>query len=216
MVDNLTPEQQGLADALNMRELAFCNLWLTSESHGMGRAECYIMAGYTAKTKNVAYVQAHRALKRPKIAEYIHAMRVSSMEGVGLTLNYLDRQLKDIIDGSVTEVLATRARTTDAVDEHTGEPLVVYEPVLRGDLDELPDEVQASIQTLKTTQHGLEVKQYSRLDALKLAYQRQGALREGRELSGPGGAPLAAPMFEYRVVGRPGEEPPIDLTVEEE
>ncbi len=212
---NLTEEQQELADKLNAKQLTFANLWLTANQHGMSNMECYRQAGYTAKNDNVAAVQANRLLKNAKIWAYCQAMRAESIEETGLTLRYLDQQLKDLIDGTSTEVMTTVAHITDRIDEETGEPIVVHVPAIRCAIDDLPPEVQGSIQSMKTTANGVEVKQYSRLEALKLAYQRQGALKEGRELTGPNGSPLAAPMFEYRIVGGPGEEPPMPKQPEE-
>lgn len=215
---NLTEEQQKLADALTPRELAFANLVLTMDQHGMRRPTCYEMAGFSAKNKNVAYVEGGRLLKKPKVHNYCQAMRAKSMQEVGLTLNYLDQQLKDIIDGTTVEIVTTIAQESKQFDSETGEPIVNHIPVIRCSFDELPPEVQGSIQSVKRTQHGFEVKQYSRLEALRMAYQRVGALREGRELTGPGGTPLEAPMLQYQIVGGPGQEPPLqenDMDFEE-
>lgn len=208
----LTTEQQELADALNMRELAFANLWLTTDQHGMSRTDCYKMAGYAAKNDNVAAVESGRYLKKPKIWKYTRAMRNKAIEETGLTLQYLDQQLKDIIDGSAIEVMPVVA--VEGKCPLTGELETHYIPRLVCTSDDLPPEVQSAIQSIKVGQNGPEVKMYSRVDALKLAYQRQGALKEGRELTGPGGSALSAPMFAYQIVGGPGQEPPVEEPTE--
>lgn len=204
----LTEEQRKLAGALSDKELSFANLWLTRDAHGLNRTNCYKASGYTAKNDNVAAVCSGRLLKKTKIWEYCQAMRNESVKDTGLSLRYLDQQLKELIDGTAVEIMPVIEHTR--TNPLTGQSETYLAPALVCATEDLPDAVQASIQSIKMGPNGPEVKTYSRVDVLKLAYQRQGALREGREISGPGGSPLEAPVFSYRIVGGPGTEPPLE------
>lgn len=205
----LDDEQQEIMDALDPKELAFANLWLSMDHHGLSVGQCYLSAGYNVKTIYIAAVSARRLLKKPHVWKYCQMMRKESAKEIGLSLMYLDQQLKDIIDGSAFEVMPITGRRTNKVDPETGEDIISYSPEFVCNSDDLPDCVQSSVQSVKRTAHGGEVKMYNRLEAIKLAYQRQGALKETREISGPNGEPIGAPMFEYRIVGGPGVEPPL-------
>lgn len=200
---------QDAAGVLQERQLKFADLVLTVDIHGMSRTNCYKAAGYTARTDNVAAASAVRLLRNDNVRTYIDLQRGVAIEKVGLTLEYLDRQLRDILEGTAADVMTSYARETGRIDDETGNPLVEHTPIIRCAIDELEPEVHSAIQSIKVGQHGPEVKMYSRIDALRLAYQRQGAIREGREISGPGGTPLEAPLFNYNIVGSPGKEPPL-------
>ena len=212
-VGRLTEEQQKLADSLLPRDLKFCNLWLTTEAHGKTRTQCYKEAGFKVKNDNVAAVMAHRKLKDHKMGSYVRAMRNSSIESTGLTLEYLDAQLKNIIDGNAFEVMPIiEVITTD----DKGNETKTYEPRVICESGDLPDEVKDSVQWVKVSGKNIEVKMYDKVAAIKLAMQRQGALSSGISLSNPDGSPLTTPVFEYSIVGGKGSEPALPSADEDE
>lgn len=172
----MSREQQALSDKLSQRELTFANLWLTSPEHGMSRAQCYIMSGFPCPSESKARHKAEHLLKRTNVWSYIRSMRLESVERTGLTLDYLDAQLKEVIDTSITDVLMTVAKDTGLIDEDTGTSVRLHVPVLKCSLQDLPSTVAQSIQGIKMTKEGVEIKLYNKLEAFKLAYQRQGAL----------------------------------------
>lgn len=185
-----TPEQERAARMLTPQELTFCNLWLTCAQHGMSRGRCYLEAGLEARNVSAAAGQATRLLRKPEVVEYCRLMLGESVRATGLTLQYLDQQLKNIIDSAVTDVVSSFRVNSGRLCEETGEEIHYHTPILRCHIDDLPPEVQCAIQSIRRTKDGIDVKMYPKLDAIRLAYQRQGALTDKRELSGPDGKPL--------------------------
>jgi hypothetical protein len=186
----LTEEQRELAGKLSTGELVFCNLWLTSHQHGMTRAKCYMQAGLPARNISAAGALSNRLLRKPEVVEYCASMRGESARSTGLTLRYLDMQLKNMLEGSITDIVSSFAMATGTVDQDTGDPVINHIPVLRCGIDDIPPETVAAIESIKQGPKGIEVKMYNKLDALKLAYQRQGALIDRKELTGLDGKPL--------------------------
>lgn len=161
----LTAEQEDLANRLDSRQLAFANLILTAEEHGMSATKCYVMSGYVASDDNVAKACASRLRRTKRVDDYIRVMRGESLRSVGLTLEYLDSCLAEILDSNLTDTEGT-------------------------DLKDLPADAQRSIQAIEYGKYGRKLRSYSRLDALRLAYQRHGALTDRKELTGANGGPI--------------------------
>lgn len=95
---NLTEEQQEAAAELNQRQLAFSNLVLEKPEHGMSDADCYKKAGYKPRTHQAAESNAALLVSNHKVDHYLSVMRKTSIENAGLTLEYLDKNLKELID----------------------------------------------------------------------------------------------------------------------
>lgn len=162
----LTEEQQDAASMLDSRQLLFVNLWLTKDAHGLSQADCYRGAGYSAPNENTANAGANRVVNLPRVQNYIRVMRGESIKRTGLTVEYLDGLLAEMIETNIVD--------TEGIE----------------DLKELPIETQRSIHSIEYGMYGRKLKSYSRLDLIKLAYQRFGALTDKKELSGPGGGPI--------------------------
>lgn len=162
----LTPEQQDAASKLNDRQLAFANLVLTKPGHGMSSAECYRAAGYKPRSDKSAQDNASKMIGLDRISAYLKLMREESVKDTRLTLEQLDRDLEEsIFDNVITSVVTS----VDGVLE------------LKCELDKLPEAVARNIQKVKQTEHGLQVKMYSRYDARKLGYERLGGLVQKTE-----------------------------------
>jgi hypothetical protein len=181
----LTNEQIQAASKLNDRQLAFANLVLTKHQHGMNDGDCAIGAGFGGPdtTPNSIASQAATMLQNIKIAEYVAIMKCESAKQAGLTLAKVDKCIHEIMSGNIADYMETEERPVAGGG-------VKYVPVLKCHLQDLPREVAAQIQEMKMTRDGLQIKTYSRLDAVRLAAQRLGGLTDKREVSGPGGAPL--------------------------
>ena len=180
----LTEKQQAAFELLTQREQAFALLYLERPVHGMTLAQCYTAAGYTAKNDNVANVSAYQLIRRPKLWTFTKLMRDEALASTALTLEFLDAQLAELIVASAADVMTTVAFETGREDAETGLPIIRHVPMLRCAIDDLPPEIQGAIQSIKTTKEGVEVKMYSRIDAMKLAMQRLNGLKETHEHTG--------------------------------
>jgi len=167
MTCELTQEQKDCCARLTERELKFANLVLTIPLHGKTKPECYLEAGYNAKTGNSASVMASTLLKKTQVWEYMDSIKCGDTKTTILSLRYLDSEIKDIVDSNV--VLATCKR-----------------------LEDIPEHVRGSIQSVKLDKDGniTDLRMYNRVDAMKLAMQRQGALTDKKEITGANGGPI--------------------------
>ena len=191
ILSELTPEQQSVAALLDERELALANLWLTTDGHRMTQIECYAAAGYEIDADpKVNAKRACAGLRRCHVAAYVSMMRRDAVNTTRMDLAYLDGQLKELIDTKITDVLSSYARSVGEVDMVTGEVIVVHTPTLKCPIDQLPPEFAGAVQSIKVKSDGVELKMYSRLEAIRTAMQRLGALTNRTELSGPGGRPI--------------------------
>lgn len=179
---------------LKPQQLAFANLVLTKHEHGMSDADCYRNAGYKVRTDGAAKTNAARLLTNANVENYIIKMQKASAEKAGLTLEKVDQAIEEIMSANITDYLMTVEQKIKGG--------IRYIPILKCHLQDLPREVSAQIQEVKMTQHGLQVKTYSRIDAVRLAAQRLGGLTDKRELSGPGGGPIETANKVIRVSSR--------------
>lgn len=205
----LTKEQEELASKLNPRQLNFANLWLQKEASGLSDADCYRKAGYDPSTQGATEVQASQLLSLPKVQSYIQSMRRASIKKAGITLEYLDQQLAELLGADIREIMESHEVMLDGPD---GEQVRVITPTLKCHIQDMSDGAAACIQEMKMTNTGLQVKTYSRLDAIKTGYQRFGGLIDRKEISGPGGEPIetihkemtpeqAAKLYSQEVLG---------------
>ena len=192
---NLTEEQKSAANSLNAQQLAFANLVLTKDAHGMSDADCYKHSGYKAKTERVAAAGASRTLTLVNVAGYLAVMRRQAAENVGLSLEKVDKVIHETMSSNIADYMKTVERAVKGGG-------VVYVPVLACHLQDLPREVSAQIQELKMTREGLQIKTYSRMEATRIAAQRLGGLTDKREVSGPGGGPIEIAVKVIRVRSR--------------
>lgn len=190
-----------LADMLTDQELNFANLWLSAHVHGLSREECYITAGYAdwdasansaaklAAPHITAYLDVHSA-PEPEVLPAAPQEPPKSYPvevlppNPAVDLDYLDRKLGGLISADIGEVLTSYARVSDTCDPITGEPVVLHIPVLRCAISDMSPAARASIQSIRMTPNGPEVKLYSRLDAIKLALMRIGAAPVGTDAEG--------------------------------
>ncbi|MCK4620929.1 MAG: hypothetical protein KAT62_01810 [Desulfuromonadales bacterium] len=174
----LTKPQKAAAAKLNPRQLAFANLVLTKPVHGMSEGECYAQAGYASKTPGAIRTNASMALNRARVVAYMNLMREDSVKKTLLSLENLDKDLEHSIFGiAITDVVSSREVIEGDDTFHV--------LVLRCAVDDIPREVAKNIQEMKQTQHGLQVKMYSRNDARKLGYERLGGLTQKLEVTTP-------------------------------
>ncbi len=176
-------EMNELVTLLSTQQLAFANLVLEQPQTGLSRQEIFEAAGYKGKNRIQGY---DKVLGNPNIAAYIHAMKIQATEKTGLTLEFLDGELMKLIKTSITDIVTTKAIVTDPMFPEK----VTHVPVLRDSLDNLDKNATDSIHEIKMTNMGIQVKQYSKLDAMRLAYQRLGGLTEKRELTGANGGAI--------------------------
>ena len=175
-----------LAAELNPRQLAFCNLILLQHENGLATWECHREAGYSFKNENSSTATAAKMLINAKISAYIEAMKAHSAEKTGLTLEYLDKKLKSIIDVEVSDFIKTVPVEVQTPDG----PTVVHKVFLKESVDELPDNVLGAINAVKLTKEGIQYVLPDKKGSLELAYKRLGGILQKHEVSGPNGKPL--------------------------
>lgn len=191
-MSKVTKEQSDAASRLNERQLAFANLILQKDITGMTNDECYTSSGYETESLETAKVNASRLLTNANLQKYLYLMRQTSLEKVGLTLEYLDTKLKSMIDTCISEVVNVTSKELEGVYDAEGNELK-YASISNVNLvafDDISKEGLQLIQEVKDTQNGPSIKTYSKTDLMKMAYQRLGGLVEKKELTGKDGAPI--------------------------
>lgn len=174
----LTPEQEDLAKKLNKKQLTFANLVLIKDEHGKSYADCYREAGYKPRTQISAEVSASKLLSLAKVSDYVNSFKLLSAQETGLTLEYLDNKLKNIIDTDISDFLTTQTITIPSDD---GNDIEVRKIVFKEDIQDLPPNVVASINSVKQTKEGIQFNLPDKKATLELAYRRLGALVDKRE-----------------------------------
>ena len=174
----ITAKMKRLAAKLNDKQLRFAHLLLERDTNGLSQGGCYEAAGYsTNRGRNAA---RDLLSTNQHLNDYLNEFRYQSMKQTGLTLQVLDEQLLKLVTTDLKDVVKLNSY---------GEP-----EIAQPDLNLLSDGANCALKSIKTTKDGLQVDMYSRLDAMKLAYQRLGGLN-----------PEA---------GLPGDEEPQDITNE--
>ncbi len=187
---NLSEEQKEAATALNVQQLSFANLWLTKAIHHMSDAACYYASGYKAKSEAARATGAAIILKRPNVVEYITKMKEASVKAAILSIEMIDTSIAEIMEADVGDYLETHA---------VGAPggLIKYIPTLKCNIQDLPRAIRRQIHTVKMTPYGLEIKLYSKMDAMNLAGKRLNAFTEKREISGPNSGPIGLSLNDF-------------------
>ncbi len=209
--DALTREVDQAASLLTIRERTFCDMVLNRDVLGMTFGQCYVAAGYDVPDGVTAGARANAMLDKRHPKRYILAVQARCMDDIGLTLSYLDHELKGIIESDISDLIGTRGINRIEWNAETKQHEVKgtnYLPELRCNIDDLTPTQRRSIQSIEMTTNGIKVKQYDRLGAIRLAYQRIGALVEKKEHSGPGGGPISlpAPLIQLLMVNTNGTE----------
>ncbi len=203
-------EVDAAAMMLTIRERTFCDMVLTKDVLGMTIGECYIAAGYDVPDGVTASSRANMLLDRRHPKRYILAVQARCMDDLGITVRYLDEELMALISADISDLVGTRGINRIRFNPETKQNEVDgvdYVPELRCNIDDLTPAQRRSVQSIEITTHGIKVKQYDRLAALKLAYQRLGALVERKEHAGPGGTPLVStPLIHIQLVPTSGTE----------
>lgn len=170
-----TQNQEIAARALSPEELRLADLELTHVRHGMLRPDCLVLAGFESLgNREGDGLKAGRILKRQKVVRYMDCMKRESIKRADLSLEYIDRELGKMIYG------------------HDIANIINANGTLRvASLDELSRAERSLITGIKGTRYGLEISIVTRVDLMKLAYQRFGALSEKHILVGDAAAPVA-------------------------
>lgn len=134
---------------MNHRELKFCECILAGTTqHG-----AYKKAGYKAKNDNVAAVEAHKLLKKPKIAKYIADRRAQLskqlQEETLVTKRDVILELKHLGFSRISRVLSFKGGN-----------------VTLGDSDEIDDKDLAAIESVRETKDGIAIKMHDKVQPL--------------------------------------------------
>lgn len=202
-LQNLSSEQQEAAAALSQQHLEFANLVLARHAIGYSLPECWQAIAPSASLQS-SRCAVNRVLQRPDVARYLELMNADvCARARDLCLEVLDREIMGLIQANdISEFITTREVIRyNAAGERVG---VEYIPMLRCHIDDLPPDVRRSIQSIEMTTTGVKVKQYSRIDALRLAAQRLGALTDRRELGVRDGS--LPPPVQFNLVSTAGSE----------
>lgn len=175
MRERRTQKQEIAARGLSPEELRLADLELTYIRHGIKRSDCLALAGFRCTGVNSTDKnKAGLVLKRQKVVRYMDCMKRESIKRSDLSLEYIDKQLGKMVRGhDIGRLLDAKGR------------------LLVQDLNELSRAERSLITGIKATRYGLEVTLVTRVDLMKLAYQRFGALSEKRVLAGDAAAPIA-------------------------
>lgn len=183
----LSEEQKELAKKLSPKQLKFANLHALKAENKLSDADCYKEAGYSVKSQRTAEVNASKLLKNAKVSDYLDSLKVAAAEEAGLTLEYLDRKLYDMLETNITDIAEIKEIEVTLVGglKTTQNILVV-----KDDLNAIPERAINSINSVKVSNQGVQYTMPDKKGLLELAMKRFGALKETREHTGPGGTPL--------------------------
>lgn len=186
----LNDDQKKLASNLRPMQLKFANLHLLKNENKLSDANAYIEAGYKVASEKSAYASAARMLTNVKVKAYIDACKDLAAEETGLTLQYLDKKLKDMIETDISDLIDT----VPMIIEVDGKEITVFRPVVKEDIKTIPKSALSSINSIKMTKEGIQYSLPDRKAILELAYKRKGGLLEKHEHTGKNGLPLAQPI----------------------
>ena len=183
----LSEEQKELAKKLSPKQLKFANLHALKAENKLSDADCYKEAGYSVKSQRTAEVNASKLLKNAKVSDYLDSLKVAAAEEAGLTLEYLDRKLYDMLETNITDIAEIKEIEVTLVGglKTTQNILVV-----KDDLNAIPERAINSINSVKVSNQGVQYTMPDKKGLLELAMKRFDALKETREHTGPGGTPL--------------------------
>ena len=134
-------------------------------------AQAAVRAGYSARG---ARQTARKLLQRPRVQQALRAEMEARSARVRVDADQVLRELWALAFARITDVVELRDGKLE----------------LR-DLGQLTDEQRAAIEAVEETKHGWRVRLHSKERALELLMRHLGMLVERREVSGPGGEPIA-------------------------
>lgn len=208
--DEVTREVEAAAMMLTLREKSFLDMHLNRDLLGMTTGECYVAAGFPVPDGVTASSRAHAMLDKRHPKRYILAVQARAMDDLGINLDTLDAELMSIISADISDLIGTRGLNRVRMNPETKQNEVEgtdYIPELRCNIDDLSPAQRRAIQSIELTTNGIKVKMYDRLAAIRLAYQRLGALTEKKELTGPGGVALtSSPLITLQLISTDGTE----------
>ena len=165
-------EPSGVLPPLAVRKRLFVRAYVTGRTAGNGTASARA-AGYRGGTKGLGIV-AVRLLKKPDVREAIER----ALEAAGATLDRIAAEAGAMAFYTVRDLDAARRA------------------VERGDVADLPDHVARAVVALEVTPgrfgDAVRVRGADKARALELFARLRGLMpADRRELSGPGGGPIA-------------------------
>lgn len=137
-----------LKESLTAKRQKFCEQYLLT---GYNCTQAAINAGFSSDT---AYSYGSELLKKPEIKMFIQKLREHTGEVVGVSLELIASEWKNLAFSNIADIFDIKNNS-----------IYLKEGVEK--LSDLPKAVQMQISSIKPNRHGLEVKMYSRDNAMK-------------------------------------------------
>lgn len=165
----LTPEQEELAKALSVKQLAFANLIVLKDQNKLSDADCYIRAGYKVSSKASAESKASRLLVRNgKVWAYVETFKKEAAKKTGLSYEYLYQHVMDTLEADISDFFET---VDHEVKVKGGNRRKVRTVFFKGKIEDLPKSVARAVQSVKQTKDGLQITLPPRNETYKVAIQ---------------------------------------------
>ncbi len=170
--------------ALSKKQELFCIEYLVD----LNATQAYKRAGYSAKSDNIAAVEASKLLRNPKIEAKIKELMDKRSQRTEVTADKVLAELAAIAFAKGTDF----AQVVDepiiqggkyVVDPDTGK-VKTYKTVEVFPTDKIPEEKRKAIAGIKEGKYGIEVSQCDKVKALELLGRHLGMFKDKVELSG--------------------------------
>jgi phage terminase small subunit len=156
----------------------------------LNATQAYKRAGYSVKSDNAAGVEGLKLLRNPKIQEELKKRQDDLQKRTEITQENVLKELAKIAFSNGTDFAEIVNRTVvdrethlPIIDEHTGEPRIYKEVVVKATKD-IPENKRAAIAAIKENKYGISVESYDKVKALELIGKHIGMFTDKLEVKG--------------------------------
>ncbi len=169
--------------ALSKKQELFCKEYLID----LNATQAYKRAGYSAKSDNIAAVEASKLLRNPKVEARIKELMDNRSKRTEVTADKVLAELAAIAFAKGSDF----AKVVDepiisngsyVMDPDTGK-IKTYKSVEVFPTDKIPEDKQKAIAGIKEGKYGIDVSTYDKVKALELLGRHLGMFKDKVELT---------------------------------
>lgn len=169
---DITDEQRAMIDALP--KLARRVLLERVADATASDVECYRRAGGKAKSDSAARVGVHEILTHPNVSKILDTFKKPVIENAIMTREEMLRDLTDVANVSIDDVMSWTTCEGDLIDTQSGEQINYPSVITVRNMNDIPKHVLKCIKSVKQTKNGIELTLEDRHAARKLIADMQG------------------------------------------
>lgn len=170
--------------ALSKKQELFCIEYLVD----LNATQAYKRAGYSAKSDNIAAVEASKLLRNPKVEARIKELMEERSKRTEITQDFVLQELYAIAKANGTHYVQVVEEPIIldgkyVIDPDTGK-VKTYKMVDITPTNKLDEEQRKAIAGIKETKYGIDVSTYDKVRALELLGKHLGMFKDKIEVTG--------------------------------